>query len=70
MELLPFPIELSGFTCFVMGVFFSRLGTNIVKMIVNLQICTELQKIYISKYNHEIRKTGQFNWEWEYAKGS
>jgi hypothetical protein len=47
----PIPIELSNLTYFIiMGVFFSRLGTNIFKMIINLPIC------------HQIRKKGQFNW--------
>jgi hypothetical protein len=41
---------------FVTGVFFSRLGTNIFKMIINLPICTEPKKIYMTKYDHQIRK--------------
>jgi hypothetical protein len=53
-----------------MGVFFSRLGTNIFKMIINLPICTEPKKICVTKYDHKIRKKGQFNWEREYLANS
>jgi hypothetical protein len=62
----PIPNGIVHFDNFCHGRIFLTPWYRYFKMIFDLPICTEPKKIYVTKYDHRIRKNGQFNWEWEY----